>query len=305
MRQLVGAREQPRIERTVPEVLVHAAVQRLRARLGDHVHLARARRPELGGVAGRFDLELANRVRGQVDDVGVERRIRVGGAIYAERVRARPPARDADRRVLAWPPVEGQRRTGGRAMRRMRAGHQQGELEELAAIERQLRDLPLVDHLADRGADGVEQRHRLAHDDLRRYGARLQLEVEAQPLVDFEPHVDARRGESRQAGGQPELSGLQPGDLECAVLRARGCAREAAVRVLHRDSGAGYREILLVEDEAGNRARRVLGPSGRSTGDETGDDQRGEADVHRRQKGHYGRLRQDFLRVRADVNGRK
>jgi hypothetical protein len=76
--------------------------------------------------------------------------------------------------ILAGPPVERQGRSRGGAVRRVRAGHEQRELEKLAPVERQALDLLLVDDAADRRAHRVEQRHRLAHDDIGRDGARAQ-----------------------------------------------------------------------------------------------------------------------------------
>ena len=112
VRQLLGAGEQPRVEHAVSQVVVQTAAQVLRAGLGDDVDLTRARRPQLRGIAGRFDLELADGIGRQVDDVRVERGIGVGGPVDPEGVRAWPSASDADGRVLAGPPVERQRLAG-------------------------------------------------------------------------------------------------------------------------------------------------------------------------------------------------
>jgi hypothetical protein len=48
----------------------------------------------------------------------------------------------------------------------MRARHEQSQLQELPAVQRQLRHLTLIDHLADRRVADMEQRNRGAHFDL-------------------------------------------------------------------------------------------------------------------------------------------
>ena len=120
-------------------VLVDRSSHLERARLGDDVDLAGAGAAELGGVGAGLDLEFANRVGRQADHERVERWIGVDRAVEEVDVRIRPAAADRDRGVLARPPVQRIHVAHLRAVRGVRAGHEQRELEKLPAVERQLR----------------------------------------------------------------------------------------------------------------------------------------------------------------------
>jgi hypothetical protein len=136
MRELVGVVERPRVECAVTQMIVHAPAELLRARLGHDVDLPVAPGAELRGVAAGLDLKLADCIRRKVDDVGVERRVGVRRPVDAERVGAGPPAGDADGGVLTRAPVERQRCTRSRSVRRVHARNEQRELEELPAVQR-------------------------------------------------------------------------------------------------------------------------------------------------------------------------
>ena len=69
------------------------------------------------------------------------------------------------------------------------AGAQGGELHEVAAVQRQFRNLPLLDDLADRGVFTFYQRRGARYGDGFRDVAQLQLKVEAEHGVDFERDV--------------------------------------------------------------------------------------------------------------------
>ena len=177
-RQLVGVGELRRVELAVAHVLVDRAAHLERARLGDDVDLAGAGAAELRGVGAGLDLEFANRVGRQADHERVERRIRVDRAVEEVHVRVRPAAADRDRGVLARPPVQRIHVAHLRAVRGVRAGHQQRELEKLPAVERQLGDLTLIDYFANRRVAHMQQGHGLRHLHLLRQAACLQHDVE-------------------------------------------------------------------------------------------------------------------------------
>ena len=126
-------------------------------------------------------------------------------------------------------------------MGRVRPGHEERELEELAAIERQVLELLLVDDLAHRGAHRVEERHRLADHDVRRHRARPQRHVQPQPLVHLHAHLDLGVGEARDRGRQRGIARLESRQLEGPVLPARRRPRDAAARVAHRDGHTRHR----------------------------------------------------------------
>ena len=71
------------------------------ARRGHDVDLAAARAAHLGRVAAGLHLELLHRVRRRAEVLGVEGRVRIGGAVQQEVVRVRPVA--ADRDGGRWP----------------------------------------------------------------------------------------------------------------------------------------------------------------------------------------------------------
>ena len=185
-RQLVGVGELRRVELAVAHVLVDRSARLERPRLGDDVDLAGAGAAELRGVGAGLDLEFTNRVGRQADHERVERWIRVDRAVEEVHVGIRPAAADRDRGVLARPPVQRIHVAHLRAVRGVRAGHQQRELEKLPAVERQLGDLTLIDYFANRRVAHVQQRHGLRHLHLLRQAACLQHDVRADALVDFD-----------------------------------------------------------------------------------------------------------------------
>ena len=140
----------------------------------------------------------------------------------------------------------------------MGAGHEQRELQELPPVERQVFNLVLVDDFANRRADRVEQRHRLADHDVGGHGARFERQVQAEALVHLEPHVHFRVREALEPDGQAVLARLQPGDLERAILAARGGPGDATIDVAHGHARARNGELLLVEHQTGHAGRRVL-----------------------------------------------
>jgi hypothetical protein len=70
-------------------------------------------------------------------------------------------------------------------VRRVRARHEQGELEKLSSVEGQFGNLPLVDDFAHDGIADVQQRHGRRHVDLLRHAASLEHDIQADPLIHF------------------------------------------------------------------------------------------------------------------------
>ena len=72
-------------------------------------------------------------------------------------------------------------------------GAEEQQLEEVAAVQRQLRDLPLADDLSDRRRLGIECRGIRPHLDPLADVARLELQIDALHLVDVQLNVGLDR----------------------------------------------------------------------------------------------------------------
>ena len=103
-----------------------------------------------------------------------------------------------------WPPTFGQRarlleRFAARAARRDDDGVAQlRQAEEVAAVQRQLHDLPVLDDVADLGGRRLQQRRRRLHDDLLGDALHAERELEVQRPPDLED--DAALGLRREPG---------------------------------------------------------------------------------------------------------
>ena len=144
----------------------HRAVQAVRARLRDHVHLARLA-PEFGGVDAGLHLEFFERVDRRQEDVGVE--VDVGVVDAVERVVVEFAALPRNRQLLvgARAALAVARLAGaGKLGADVRA--QRDQLEIVSAVERQLDDAPVLDDGADGRIRGFDQRRDPGHR--RRFG---------------------------------------------------------------------------------------------------------------------------------------
>src|SRR5206468_12742059 len=92
-------------------------------------------------------------------------------------------ARDADGVADALP----HRTRLATSLHRTRAEKQ--ELQEVATVERQLRDLLFSDRLPDRGRRGVQDQRIRLHFDRLRYVSKRQRQVDPLDLIDGEHHV--------------------------------------------------------------------------------------------------------------------
>ena len=191
----------------------------VRAGLADEVDLVGAE-AVLGRVGGGLFLELLDGVDRQDRGRRAERGIDVGRAVDHEVVRRRPRSHDADRvaGALAHVALLAVGLDGARA--------QEQQLEEVAAIQRQLGDLLFGDGLADAGAAGVEgDGVRLDFDRLGDV-ARLELQIDALDLIDVELDVGAQRDlEACLLGGDNIVAdGQQRHDVVSLVVGRRRCA---------------------------------------------------------------------------------
>ena len=270
--------EVARVEGVVPHVLEHGAVQQVAARLGrdrDHARPAAEFRRE----HPRQHLELAHLLDRRRDDHGIERvfvvvdpvdqpGVRVG--LVSECVEVRGPAgieRAGPRQVLVGLPRRDSRR-------------QVDQRREVAAVQRQLLDRPLLDDRPDLGRVRPEQR-RFGHD---RRGlldaAHLERHVDTRALVDLQDHaLPAPAAEAlhvhldRVGSGRQERRGVAArlvGDVAVGgplvdLPNRDGCARDDAVLVLDGaddgtggDLGGGWRDAHRQESKEGRKQPGAL-----------------------------------------------
>jgi hypothetical protein len=130
-----------------------------------------------------------------------------------------------------------------------RAGPEQGELHEVAAVQWQLGDLLRVDQLAEVCITALQLRHgRLAGDGDRLGDCReLQCEVESQALLHFEHHfasflrLEARhRDGDRVTANRQQRQGIPAGDVGDDLADR---ARAFVPRGEHRSRNTGLRGV--------------------------------------------------------------
>ena len=137
-----------RVELVVAVEFEHGAMEGVRARLGDDVHLAGGA-AELGRIDAGLHLEFLERVNRRQEDVGVEIDVGVVHAVERVVVELAPLTRDGDllvgtRAALAIAGLAGAGEPGAD----VRA--QRNQAEVVATVQRQLDDPPILDDRPDR-----------------------------------------------------------------------------------------------------------------------------------------------------------
>ena len=210
------------------------AVPAIGAGFGDDVDDRAGVAAVLGVVGVREDLEFLDRVRRRAQhEAGVERVV-VGRAVEQEVVRlvalavdveaAGDVAEAAGRGVAVLPAEPDRRRDDTR--------NQRAELREVAAVERQVDDLLLIDDDAERRVGGFDERRLAEHRHLLFELADLQLHVGADRFVDDDrdrvADGGAESGERRlhliDAGvdERDRIETVGAGDRRCESDRCRG-----------------------------------------------------------------------------------
>ena len=136
--------EVARVQSAVPEELVGRAVELIGAGLEHHVYLPAGVAAERGVVGAGRDLELAHGVHRRRHGDAVQFGVAVEDAVEQEVIGVFARAVDVDGEIAAH-------RAGRTRRGRNDAGKQQAELEEIAPVERQARDLAVLDQAAQRG----------------------------------------------------------------------------------------------------------------------------------------------------------
>ena len=176
--------------------------------------------------------------------------------------------------------VDGEVRAAGALGLLADAGHQVGEVGEVAAVQRHLHHLAADDHVALHGALRVEQGRRGGHLHGLRNGADLQHDVEPRGLVDLER--DAALVQAAEAfffDDQPVVAGRQVGHRVFPALIRFHFAELAGGGMAHldrgiRNNGSGW-VFYDADDVGGGALREQRGAERRARGMTTRNDIRG------------------------------
>jgi hypothetical protein len=236
MRHLV-VEEAARVERAVAVELVERAVQLVRPAPERHRDDAAAEPPVLGRVAARRDPELADRV---------DRRAR-------DRLVAAPvDVRDPVDQVVD---VVGARAVDVVRVRARRRRHdprrEEGEVEVVTAVEREVENLAAPDRRAEHGRLGLDRRRLVGHD--HRLGDRPRLEhgVDANLLLDLDRHAVTDEGLEPRHLGRHAVAPRRELWHDVAPLRRRaGLDGDVRLEVRRDDAGAGDDGARRVGDGA-------------------------------------------------------
>ena len=231
------------------------------AGFGDDVDHRGGRSARLGREAVGGDLKLLHGLLRDVLERTTHDVVVVVGAVDHDVAAAAKltRGRDRDRVRLGGIEVRGRRVTR----------HEQRQLEEVAAVERQGVDEAARDHGIDHRTARVDD-DRAAHDDRLAHVADRELQVQRHDATDIQNNVLARDvGESCGAGRKIDGARREIRDHEDAV-RAGGHRPGHAIALSgDRHLGRGHRRALRIEHAAANRAG-----CGLSDGAARGDDDR-------------------------------
>ena len=246
-----------RVERAVAAELEAGSREAVRSRARDGHDDSPGAAAVFGAVVVDEHLELAHGVDAEHAAGGAAGRAVALGvhvrAVHLEADLVRPGAGDRDLRAHAA--IDRLRRGG----RRGDAELEQRQLGEVAAVERQLANLVLIDERRHRRLPRRDQRGVSRHDDPLRDAADLHLDVQHRRLPDREGHILV-------------LGRTEPGKLDGhrvlawdegvgAVSPLRVGREDAALPGLHfpdRDSRPRQGGLGIVNDTAGDRSGRAL-----------------------------------------------
>ena len=237
------------VEGVVAEELVRAPVEHVGPAAGDDVDVAAEGAAQLGLPARGHHLELVHRFHGQGDAAQARGVVVRGDAVDDEAVgevalAGHGEALSRNGRGLG-------EELGARGVGRRHAGHEEREVQEVAAVHGQAdhfgrRDRPR--DLAARGFDGggvagdgdsLFQAADLEGDRNLEGGADVQREGAGKRLEALRPHVDVVRTD------------LEEGETEAPILFRDGAGLDVRARVARRDLGARDRRALGIRDPAG------------------------------------------------------
>ena len=218
-------------------------MNRVAAGLGDDVDLSAGIAPLIGGVEVGLNLEFLDRfhVRAHDDDqrqpgVVVDPVVEIVVRVFSVAV---------DEQLGAGSQVVGPRSAHDRAAHAgARAGHagaERGQLHEVASVERQILHLLLLNHAAEHGRLGFEQRCGAHDQDGLADQPDLQIQVDLRALIDLQFHARALDfAKTWNFRGEPVAAGLQRREDVGAAVTGRGGAADAGGFVGQRDRDARH-----------------------------------------------------------------
>ncbi len=259
-------------------VAEEVAVEFVAARLGDHVHDAARRVPELGLVAAGLDVHRLDEL--EVELLALEAVLGAGGIDAVDVVDVLGAARavDGDRRLV-------------RVLRVGVRGDAGGDLHHrgVVAAGRQRLDRPRVEVQADRGAGGVDHRRVAGHRDLSREGgAQAGVELGVLAEGDADP-LAGLGGEAVEVEGDRVVPRRQEIQVIAAVAVGHRRARPLEGGAGRLDSDAGEHAAPLVGDPADDAA------GGLGSGGRRGREEREKKSE--RQQAAAQRIHRDLLRT--------
>jgi hypothetical protein len=222
---------------------------------------------ELGRVDSGLHLEFLERLhRGQHDEQ-VEVDVRIRDAVERVVAPGRAGAGERHRQLGAGAALPAGR-LRGLVESEGHVGAQRDQTEEVASVERQVGDAPLLDDGADGGVLGRQQRNRAGHLDGFAHLADFQREVDARRLLHLQLDARARRHfEALTLGLDFVHARNQRRDGVDARLVAGGHTNAVGGRVANGDVGAGDDRAGRVFDLAGDGGERLCaGRAGQQRG---------------------------------------
>ena len=261
-RRFIARREEvPRIHRAVAEEPVAGAVEVVRARLQHDVYLPGAIPADLRLVAARHDLELANRVDRRPYRRGVQLRVHVVHAVEQEAVGVLAPAGGREREVASH-------RAGRSLGGRRRARGQQRQLQEVAAVKRQVHDLRVLHDGAYSRRVALERNRRRHDQHLLRRRADLQRDVHPKVLTDEQLELLDVCLEPVAAHLEPIRTRRQRADDVLAVVGRLDGTDEVGVAMRHSGLRPAGQRPGGVADDAADGGAGGLRPEGGGTQDQ-------------------------------------
>ena len=254
--------EVARVESAVPKVFEHRPVEAVRAALGHDGHLTAHRHPVLGAQRVGDDAPLLNTFDAE-GGVGH----RTGAA--TEHVDHRGPVDHVGVRshggTVAAVPAPDERAARCHVLLARDAGLQEGQIDEVAAVERKVGHRLRIDERTERCAGGVHERrlgrHRHGFGERANFEGeiddRLLTDGQRQPVADGGAKAIDRRTYFVTAHGQRRKP------VRTVRVRHRR-ARQCGVGISDRERHAGNDTGGRIPDGAKNRRRRKLRRRGRS-----------------------------------------
>ncbi len=247
-----------RVHLGVAHELEHGSMEGVRARFGARVDL-RDRTAELGAEDARLDLELLERIDRRQQHVAVEVEVGVLDAVERVVVVVDALAGDVQRKAV---PLAAHALLSLCRRRTVRRGarNQRGQLQVVAAVQRQLDDAAVLDDRADRRVFRLD--HRRVGDDRDDVGQLANLERERNSVGASDLDLDVRAfhgGKSVELGPQCIGAGRYGGEHVHPGFIGLRQARGLGVHVGQRDSDARHDGAAGINGSTGNFTRGGLG----------------------------------------------